>query len=212
MNTAEFWDKRAQQYEDAVKKHNVPYEKTIDRTTALLGASDRVLDFGCGTGEFSVDLAPQVREVHGIDTSAKMIDLARKKARDRKLDNCRFDQADVDDPDLRSQSYSSVLAFSVLHLVRNAPKTLARVNELLATNGLLISETPCLGDRSGLLRFLVNLAQKLKLAPAIHSFTCSDLESLFSDCGFEIVESRLWDKKNSLQWIVARKRSRPASE
>ena len=34
--TATFWDKRSQHYDDNIKKHDDLYEKTIDRTTALV--------------------------------------------------------------------------------------------------------------------------------------------------------------------------------
>jgi 2-polyprenyl-3-methyl-5-hydroxy-6-metoxy-1,4-benzoquinol methylase len=189
MNSAAFWDKRSKQYDDAIRKHDAPFDKTIERTKALLSCTDVVLDFGCGSGEFSLDLAPQVQRVHGIDTSSRMIELAKGKARDRHIDNTIFDQRDLFDHSLVSQSFSAVIAFSIFHLVGDASKTLARLNDLLPTGGLLISETPCFGG----------------LAPTICSLSSGELESLVSSAGFEILESKIWDEKNALRWIVARK-------
>ena len=80
---ATFWDKRSKKYDDDIKEHNALYEKTIRSTKALLGGSDVVLDFACGSGEFSVDIAPHIQRIHGIDTSTKMIELAKKKTLDR---------------------------------------------------------------------------------------------------------------------------------
>jgi len=205
MNSAAFWDKRAKQYDNAIRKHDAPFDKTIERTRALLSCSDVVLDFGCGSGEFSLELAPQLQRVHGIDTSARMIELAKENARRRHIDNTIFDQRDLFDRGLISQPFSTVIAFSIFHLVDDASKTLARLNDLLPTGGLLISETPCLRERNWLFRSLINLAQKLGLAPTIYSLSSSELESLVSCGGFEILESRMWDEKNALQWIVARK-------
>ncbi len=82
-----FWDKRSKHYDDNVKKHDSLYEKTIDSTKSLLTSSDVVLDFGCASGETSLDIAPHVQQVHGIDLSVKMIELANHKARDRQVDN-----------------------------------------------------------------------------------------------------------------------------
>jgi ubiquinone/menaquinone biosynthesis C-methylase UbiE len=205
MDSAAFWDKRSKQYDDAIGKHDAPFDKTIERARALLGSSDVLLDFGCGTGEFSVELAPYVQQIRGIDTSAGMIDLAKKKAQNRRTDNVIFDQKDLFDHSLASRTFSSALAFSVLHLVDDMPAVLARLNGLLEPNGLLISETPCLGEKNWLFRSSIGLAQRLRLLPRICSITGDELESLVSGNGFEILESEIWDDQHSTRWIVARK-------
>ena len=202
---ATFWDKRARQYDNSVKKHDAVYEKTIDCTKSLLSNSDVLLDFACASGEMSLDIAPSVQQVHGIDLSEKMIELADQKARNRQVDNINFNSIDVFDPELESESFSAIIAFSIFHLLDDAPKVLARLNDLLATGGLLISQTPCLGERSWLFRSLISLLQKVGLAPLILSLTTAELESLVSSSKFEIAETKMWDEKNAIQWIVARK-------
>ena len=149
---ATFWDKRSKKYDDNIKKHDSIYEKTIDRTKSLLNNSDVVLDFACASGEMSLDIAPHVQRVHGIDQSIKMIELANQKARDRQVDNINFDQIDAFDQRLVSNSFSDVVAFNIFHLLDDVPKVLARLNDLLPTGGLLISQTPCLGERSWFFR------------------------------------------------------------
>jgi len=200
-----FWDKRSKKYDDNIKKHDSIYEKTIDSTKLLLTNSDVVLDFACASGEMSLDIAPHVQQVHGIDLSVKMIKLANQKARDRQVDNINFNQTDAFSQSLVSNSFSAILAFSIFHLLDDAPKVLARLNDLLSTGGLLISQTPCLGERSWIFRSLISLAQKTGLAPTIRSLTIAELESLVSSSDFEILETKIWDKKNAIQWIVARK-------
>ena len=81
------WDQRARKYDDAIKIHDDIYDKTIESTKALLSGSDVVLDFACASGEISLDIAPYIQRIHGIDTSAKMIELARNKSLDRQVDN-----------------------------------------------------------------------------------------------------------------------------
>lgn len=46
----------------------------------------KVLDVGCGTGNFSIKLAQQGCKVVGIDISDEMLDIARNKAEDLGLD------------------------------------------------------------------------------------------------------------------------------
>ena len=200
-----FWDKRSKKYDDNVKKHDSLYEKTIDSTKSLLTNSDVVLDFACGSGEMSLDIAPHVQQVHGIDLSVKMIELANQKTRDRQVDNINFSQIDAFDQRLVSNSFSAIIAFGIFHLLDDAPKVLARLNDLLATGGLLISQTPCLGERSWVFRFLIRLVVKLGLAPTIRSLTIAELESLVSSSNLEISETKIWDEKTAVQWIVARK-------
>ncbi len=202
---ATFWDKRSEHYEDNTTKHDSLYEKTIDRTKSLLTNSDVVLDFACASGEMSLDIARHVQRVHGIDLSVKMIELANQKARDRQVDNINFDQIDAFDQRLVSNSFSAIIAFNIFHLLDDAAKVLARLNDLLAAGGLLVSQTPCLRERSWFFRSLISLAQKLGLAPTIRSLTIAELESLVSNSNFEIFETKIWDEKNAVQWIVARK-------
>jgi trans-aconitate methyltransferase len=92
-----------------------------------------------------------------------------------------------------------------LHLVDDAQKVLARLNDLMAAGGLLITQTPCLGERGWFFRLLIGLAQKMGVAPYIRSLTITELESLVSASDFEILETKIWDEKNGIQWIVARK-------
>ena len=203
--TAEFWDKRARKYDDAVRKHDAVYDRTIASVRSLLSTSDVVLDLGCASGEYSLDIAPFVQRVHGIDTSTSMIALATTKARARSVDNVTFDTADVLDRSLDAHGFTMVLAFSVLHLVDDMRSVLCRVNELLPTGGLLVSQTPCLSESSFLFKLFIGLAQKVNIAPPILSLTALELEAAIAGAGFDIVESEIWDRKKAVHWIVARK-------
>ena len=153
----------------------------------------------------SLDLAPYVQQVHGIDLAGKMIELANQKARDRQVDNITFDQTDVFDQSLVADSFSAIIAFNIFHLVDDASKVLAQLNDLLAAGGLLISQTPCLSERGWLFRSLVSLSKKSGKAPPVLSFTITELEALVSNSNFEISETKIWDEKNAVHWIVARK-------
>ena len=58
---------------------------------------------------------------------------------------------------------------------------------------------------------MVAWAQKSGLAPPIHALTFPELESLVSSSGFEILDSELWDEKEAIQRVIARKRAAAAS-
>jgi len=203
--TSKFWDKQAKKYDDLIQKHNDIYDKTIANVKSVLSTSDVVLDLGCASGEYSLDIAPFVRRVHGIDISTNMITLATKKASIRSMDNVTFYQIDVFDRSLDEHHYTAVLAFSVLHLVEDIHSVLHRVNELLPIGGVFISETPCMGERSFFFNLFIRLAQKMNIAPPIFSLTVTELKTVLVGAGFDIAESEIWDRKNAVHWIIARK-------
>ena len=202
--TAKFWDQRSKKYDDAIKDDNSGYKKTIEATTALLDSSDVVLDLGCASGEIGLDIAPHVTRVFGVDTSAKMIELAKEKVVKTQINNARFEQADAFDQQLGDFSFSAVLALNIFHLVDDIPKVLSRLRDLLPPGGLLISQTPCLGERGWFFRALIGALQKVGVAPVISELKILDLESLVLSSGFDIVETTIWDEKDAIQWIVAR--------
>jgi ubiquinone/menaquinone biosynthesis C-methylase UbiE len=204
--TTGFWDKRAQKYNDEIEKHDAVYMQTIESTKSLLSASDVVLDLGCASGEFSLDIAPCVQRVLGIDTSTNMITMATEKATAHSAGNATFASTDLFDRSLDAHGYTRVLAFSFLHLVEDLPAVLGRINRLLATGGLLISETPCFGERGLLFNLFVGIAQRVKIAPPIFRLTVPELEAAIAGADFDITESKEWDPKNAIHWIVARKR------
>jgi 2-polyprenyl-3-methyl-5-hydroxy-6-metoxy-1,4-benzoquinol methylase len=204
--TADFWNKRAKKYDDAVRSHDADYDRTIASATALLSITDVVLDLGCASGEYSLDIASFVQRVHGIDTSTAMIALATKKAIDRSIHNATFASVDVFDRSLEARGFTAVLAFSVLHLVEDIRSISCRVNELLPSGGLFISQTPCFGQSGFLVKLFVGLAQKVKMAPPILSLSAPELEAAVAAAGFDVAESRVWDRKRAVHWIVARKR------
>jgi ubiquinone/menaquinone biosynthesis C-methylase UbiE len=209
-----FWDKRARKYDDDIVRHDDVYLRTIDSTRSLLSDSDVVLDLGCGSGEIGLDIAHHVRRLKGIDVSEKMIELAEGKMRTRRVGNAEFRRGDAFDERLAAGSFSAVTAFNVFHLVDDMPGLLARLRELLQPGGLLISQTPCLAERSRWLRALVGLAQRLELAPPIRSLTFGELEALVSDADFEILEVGTWDEEDAVRRIVARRsagEARPAT-
>jgi SAM-dependent methyltransferase len=201
--TASFWDKRASKYDEAVGKHDDEFEQTIAWTRLLLADADVVLDFGCGSGEYSLELAGHIDRIHGIDTSGQMIELANQKAVQRQGANASFAAVDEFDASIAGIGITKVVAFNVLHLVAEPAASLARLHELLKPGGLLISATPCLDEWALLPRLLVKLMQKVGIAPRIVPYTVARLESELQAAGFRIDESRVLAPKHATQWIVA---------
>ena len=209
MQQERFWDGRAAKYDKDIRTHDSLYIRTITRTMSLLTNSDMVLDLGCGSGEIGLAIARRVQRVHGIDVSTKMIKLANQKAHDRGVSNVEFSHADAFDRRLAGGSFSAATAFNVFHLVDDIHRVLARLYDVLEPGGLLVSQTPCLGERNWLVRAVLLVAQWAGFAPPIRSMTFAELESLVSSNGFEVIESEVWDEKSAVRRVVARKEDSP---
>lgn len=87
----------------------------------------RILDIGCGPGNFSLMLAEAGFSVTGIDPYSALIDLAREKRRAKHLPNMAFQHSDIieGDPHWRG-AFDQVLNVHSLYAHRNPVQVLQR--------------------------------------------------------------------------------------
>lgn len=90
---ARFWDRAAANYARDPIRDLPGYQRTLERTGALLGPDDRVLELGCGTGTTALQLAHRPRAYLATDLSPAMIALADAKLRAAPCPALRFRQA-----------------------------------------------------------------------------------------------------------------------
>jgi 2-polyprenyl-3-methyl-5-hydroxy-6-metoxy-1,4-benzoquinol methylase len=200
-----FWDRRAREYDRDERKYVQTYHKTIESTKRHLATSDIVLDYACGTGIITNEIAASVTEICAIDTSSKMIDVARRRAAERSLDNVHYTKATLFDRSYQRESFDVILAFNILHLLDDPQKVLPRIGELLTPGGLFISATPCLGEKKTFLGILLALLSRLGLVPYLKVLTISELEELVVCAGFRIVEAQDLDQTPPSYLIVAKR-------
>lgn len=206
---ARFWDRTSRKYAKSAITDQAGYERTLDRTRALLKSDDRVLELGCGTGTTALRLAGDVREYLATDISAGMIAIANEKLAAAPVPALVFRAATVDALSLDAPPpFNAVLGFNYLHLVRDLPGALRNIHALLAANGLFISKTPCVGDMNPLIGLAVPAMRMVGLAPYAGVFRAADLSRHISAAGFDILatESHASKGKDRRPFIVARKR------
>jgi ubiquinone/menaquinone biosynthesis C-methylase UbiE len=201
-----FWDRIAKNYDKRSDKKTQNLLETIDNIRRHLHPGDRVLDFACGTGEKALGVADRVQSIHGIDLSPRMIEKASMKATDRQVDDAQFSQTDLFDVTLEPGSYDAIMAFYILHLVDDPTRVFERIHELLRPGGRLICETPCLGECSAALGWLIALVGKLGVLPKVHCFRIADLKSMITSASsFQLVESECVNKNQTHLFVVAKK-------
>jgi SAM-dependent methyltransferase len=102
-----FWAANADHYDRAVAGYHGPL---LD--AASIGASDLVLDLGCGTGQTTRDAARAATagSALGVDLSSRMLEEARRRADAEGLANVTFDQTDAQVHPFASATYDVALS------------------------------------------------------------------------------------------------------
>ena len=206
----EFWDKAAQNYDKTEQRFEYIHSKSRENTKKYLKDSDFVLDYGCGTGTTACALAKQVKQIHGIDISSKMIDIAKQKAVAVKAENISFSQTDIFDKSYNDHCFDTILAFNMLHTVANPEQVTQRLYQLLKPEGLFISITPCLREKMSLsvnLQIqLVRVLGKIGVIPiAIRRLKSSEVENLITNANFQIIETEKIFQGATSYFVVAKK-------
>jgi len=205
-NPERFWDRIAKNYDKRSERKREDLLQTIENVKRHLNPEDQVLDFACGTGEKALGVADRVQSVHGIDLSPKMIEKASMKATDRQVDNAQFSQSDLFDATLKPGSYDAIMAFYIFHLVDDPAQVFERIHELLKADGRLICETPCLGESSTVVGWLIAFVGKLGVLPKVRCFKIADLKSMITNASsLQLVESGSVGENQRHLFVVAKK-------
>ncbi len=206
MNTVRFWNKMSSGYDtQAGGKYAKAYKDTVALTRGFLKPTDAVLDFACGTGLVTVQLADAAASILGIDISPGMIEQAQAKCAAQSIGNVTFRVGMLTDYSLAEASFDVVLAFNILHGLPDAAACCARIHRLLKSGGLFLSVTDCLKEAGFATVALVRTLCTLRLMPFVSILSQKDVRMLVEDSGFTVVESQnLYDVPPNL-FIAARK-------
>lgn len=205
-----FWDKASKNYDKTEERFEYIHSRSRENTKKHLRSDDVVLDYGCGTGTATCEFASLVKEIHAVDTSSKMIELAKQKASKSGSENAHFVQTDLFDNRYQRESFDVILAFNMLHTVGNVSDVMQRIHDLLKPNGKVISVTPCLKEKMsfwvGVQIQLVRLLTATGVIPiAIRRLRSSDVDDLMARAGFQTIEAEKLSKGATSYFVVAKK-------
>ncbi len=209
-NPEKFWDFLAKNFDQG---EGFPAEREdIKITKKYLQPGDVVLDYACGTGTLSIEIADQVKEIYAVDISSKMLAAAERKATERRIENIRFDHTIIFDERYAKESFDAVMAFNILHLLEDAQQAVHRINEILKPGGYFISSTPSLLEKKTFVNHLLSplfiVPSKLGIIPYVRLFKISELEDLFAHGNFQMVETKKFADGITDYFVVARKINR----
>lgn len=107
----------------------------IDKFLSLLPQRAKILDVGCGPGEFTGYIMKKEFDVEGIDLSGEMLKIAKAKVPDGKFK--LMDMRKLDYPD--STFDGLLVAYSLIHIPSNEiPATLSGLSRVLKPGGKIL--------------------------------------------------------------------------
>jgi SAM-dependent methyltransferase len=103
----EYWSRHAETLDASVARYHAALLEA-----GAIGASARVLDIGCGTGQSTRDAARRALSgaAFGVDRSAQMIALARELAHCDGIGNATFERADAQVYPFDAQAYDVAIS------------------------------------------------------------------------------------------------------
>ena len=140
-----WFDRRAGSYESGVTSRWRDPVQRESLEALQLGAEDRLLDVGCGTGAASRSAASVAASVVGIDLSPEMIRQARELASG--LANVHFEIADSEHLPFDDGAFTAVVCSNSFHHYPDPGRAVREMTRVLAPGGRLVLGDAC-SDRT----------------------------------------------------------------
>jgi len=189
LKSKKFWDKFANSYDAGVRKYTEAYKRTIEISRKYLKQDDMILDYGCGTGLTTFQMAADVKQIEAIDISTNMIKVAREKQQKLSIENINFSSKDLFDSSFQPASFDVVCAFNILYFIHDSQEVFEHIYKLLKPEGIFISVTDCLAEKKNLQSKLKLFLSRIGLLPYMKMYTIKSLKAEITASRFKILES-----------------------
>lgn len=100
-------------------------------------AGEAALDVGCGTGNYTIELAKRGADVIGVDSSEEMLAWARIKAQKADIE-ASFVAADATNLPFPDSSFDTVISNGLLCFLKEPEKALIEMHRVLKPGGRLV--------------------------------------------------------------------------
>ena len=184
-----FWDKIAGVYDLFGNVYNGKVNRKLcTLISKSIYQSDVVLECACGTGMISEAIAPVCKSLTATDFSEGMLKRAKKKC--RAFSNVTFQKADITSLDYADESFDTVVAANVIHLLNQPYQALAELNRVCKEGGKLIIPTYVNKEKTGKTGGVVKAIGKAG-ADFKQQFTYSTYRAFFEKAGYRDIKTTL---------------------
>ncbi|WP_298649457.1 class I SAM-dependent methyltransferase [uncultured Proteiniphilum sp.] len=184
-----FWD-RVSGWSKAESAANSTLVKCINSKFGIhIMPEDTVLDYGCGTGTITLQIARNARKVYGVDVSEGMLKRAQQNLKNQNADNATFMKITTLNEMFQDKFFQVITIFNVLQYIDNRKKIFNQFYKLLEPQGKLIIAVPCFGGMSSFSALFVKFLRFVRIMPKTYFFGSNEIEKEITDSGLTIVES-----------------------
>jgi trans-aconitate methyltransferase len=155
---------------------------------------EKILDLGCGTGELTARLAASGARITGLDSSASMIESAR-----RNFPEVEFVVANAASFSLPAQ-FDAVFSNAALHWMLEKEQVAARIYQHLKPGGRLILEMGAKGNVNSLLLALEKAMQQhgYQYKPFWYFPSVGEYTTILEQYGFRVHQAHYFDRTTEL--------------
>lgn len=98
----------------------------------------RVLDLGCGSGDYALRLFKNAKHFDGVDSSELMLEEFEKKITSQKIGNFYLHHASIESFIYRKEHYDLVFSTLVFHHLKEVSQVFANIQRSLKKNGVFL--------------------------------------------------------------------------
>src|SRR3990170_1883280 len=163
-------------------------EKELVFSLFEIKLGDAVLDVGCGTGNYTIELAKRGADVIGIDNSEEMVGLARRKAEGGRL-KVFFQVADALKLSFPDDSFDLIVSNGLLCFLKEPEKALMEMYRVLKPGGRLAVGVLNKWSPWAFFRRIKGLFKDTIYNQA-HFISPPELEGLLKRAGFDVKDDK----------------------
>lgn len=173
---------------DQFSKQAIPFSQIPGHFDAVqllvemsgVGSDDDVLDVACGPGMVACEFARHARQVTGIDITQAMIEQARKRQRQQKLENLDWAVGDAVPLPYTDNSFSLVLTRYSFHHLLAPERALAEMIRVCRPGGrVMVADVAMERDKSA----AYDRLEIMRDPSHTHALTNEEFSGLFENSG-----------------------------
>ena len=196
--SSEFYEKNAEIYDNSrfssiLGGYINNFQKELILSFIDHWSNIRVLDLGCGTGRFSVEIAKMGAEVISVDPSISMLKQIEKRIDTKNSDSIHIDKIQSSGYliPLKDNSCDGCICINVMDHIQKPNEIITEVMRVLKKNGFLITNFSNLSSIYFPIGNYVN-NKKLSLINGVFTqwISIGEIKSIFQKSSFEIEQMK----------------------